>query len=132
MVGLASHHAQRHLCHRAPGDASYGKNIGICLNRYSAATKARITSGFAVAETSGWYCRRRRSHEAIKEYHSYIRGVACRNFETGGSPMRFIFGVFVGAALMLGSAYLHDTGVVRAGPKQPFVNWDIVIGMLGR
>ena len=31
--------------------------------------------------------------------------------------MRFIFGVFVGAALMLGSAYLHDIGVVRAGPK---------------
>ena len=31
--------------------------------------------------------------------------------------MRFIFGVFVGAALMLGSAYLHDTGVVKAGPQ---------------
>ena len=46
--------------------------------------------------------------------------------------MRFIVGVFVGAALMLGSAYLHDMGVVRAGPKQPFVNWDTVIGMLGR
>jgi hypothetical protein len=41
-------------------------------------------------------------------------------------------GVFVGAALMLGSAYLHDTGMVRAGPKQPFVNWDTVIGMWGR
>ncbi len=36
--------------------------------------------------------------------------------------MRFIFGVFVGAALMLGSAYLHDIGVVRAEPKQAFVN----------
>jgi hypothetical protein len=46
--------------------------------------------------------------------------------------MKFILGVFVGAALMLGSAYLHDTGVVRAGLKQPFVNWDTVIGMLGR
>ena len=46
--------------------------------------------------------------------------------------MRFILGVFVGAALMLGSAYLHDIGVVRAGPKQPFVNWDTVIGVLGR
>jgi len=46
--------------------------------------------------------------------------------------MRFIFGVFVGAALMLGSAFLHDKGVLRAGPKQPFVNWDTVIGMLGR
>jgi hypothetical protein len=46
--------------------------------------------------------------------------------------MRFILGVFVGAALMLGSAYLHDMGVVRAGPKQPFVNWDTVIGMLRR
>jgi hypothetical protein len=46
--------------------------------------------------------------------------------------MKFILGVFVGAALILGSAYVHDTGVVRAGPKQPFVNWDTVIGMLGR
>jgi len=45
--------------------------------------------------------------------------------------MKFIFGVFVGAALMLASAYLHDTGVINAGPKQPFVNWDTVIGMLG-
>ena len=46
--------------------------------------------------------------------------------------MKFILGVFVGAALMLGSAYLHDTGRLRAGPKQPFVNWDTVIGMLGK
>jgi hypothetical protein len=46
--------------------------------------------------------------------------------------MKFILGVFVGAALMLGSAYLHDTGVVRAGPAKPFVNWDTVVGMLGR
>ena len=46
--------------------------------------------------------------------------------------MRFILGVFVGAALMLGSAYLHDNGVVRAGPAKPFVNLDTVIGMLGR
>lgn len=46
--------------------------------------------------------------------------------------MRFILGVFVGAALMLGSAYLHDTGVVRVGPAKPFVNWDTVFGMIGR
>ncbi len=46
--------------------------------------------------------------------------------------MKFILGVFVGAALMLGSAYLHDTGVVKAGPEKPFVNWDTVAGMLGR
>jgi len=46
--------------------------------------------------------------------------------------MRFILGIFVGAALMLGSAYLHDTGVVHAGPAQPFVNWDTVFGMMGR
>jgi hypothetical protein len=45
-------------------------------------------------------------------------------FRSGGWTMRFIFGVFVGAALMLGSAYLHDVGVVRAGPTQAFVNWD--------
>jgi hypothetical protein len=46
--------------------------------------------------------------------------------------MRFIFGMFVGAALMLGSAYLHDTGRLRAGPPQAFVNWDVVVGMIGR
>jgi hypothetical protein len=44
--------------------------------------------------------------------------------------MRFILGVVCGAVLMLNSAYLHDTGVVRAGPAQPFVNWDTVIGMV--
>ncbi len=46
--------------------------------------------------------------------------------------MRFIFGIFVGAALMLGSAYLHDIEVLRAGPKQAFVNWGTVIGTLRR
>jgi hypothetical protein len=46
--------------------------------------------------------------------------------------MRFIFGIFVGAALMLGSAYLHDTGVLRVGPPQAFVNWDTVLGAIGR
>jgi len=58
--------------------------------------------------------------------------VCHRSLFWGESAMRFILGVFVGAALVLGSAYLHDIGVVRAGPKQPFVNWDTVIGMLGR
>jgi hypothetical protein len=46
--------------------------------------------------------------------------------------MKFILGVFVGAALMVASAYVHDTGMVKAGPQQPFVTWDTVIGMLGR
>jgi hypothetical protein len=46
--------------------------------------------------------------------------------------MKFLLGVIVGAGLMLGSAYLHDTRMVRAGPQQPFVNWDVVVGMLGR
>jgi len=45
--------------------------------------------------------------------------------------MRFILGVFVGAALMLGSAYLHDTGRMPIGPQQPFVNWGTLIGALG-
>ena len=44
--------------------------------------------------------------------------------------MRFILGVICGAVLMLGSAYVHDKGMVKAGPAQPFVNWDTVIGML--
>jgi hypothetical protein len=46
--------------------------------------------------------------------------------------MKFILGIFVGAGLMVASAYVHDIGMVRMGPKQPFVNWDTVIGMLGR
>jgi len=42
--------------------------------------------------------------------------------------MRFILGVIVGGLLTLGGAYLHDdTGVVRAGPPQPFVNWNTVM-----
>jgi hypothetical protein len=44
--------------------------------------------------------------------------------------MKFIFGMVCGAVLMLGSAYLHDTGMVRVGPSQALVNWDALIGML--
>jgi hypothetical protein len=44
--------------------------------------------------------------------------------------MKFILGMFCGAVVMLGSAYLHDAGMVRVGPTQPFVNWDALIGML--
>ena len=46
--------------------------------------------------------------------------------------MKFVLGMIVGALLMLGSAYLHDIGVMRVGPKKAFVNWDTVIGMLGK
>jgi hypothetical protein len=46
--------------------------------------------------------------------------------------MRFILGMIVGAALILGSAYVHDKNWVRFGPSQAFVNWDTVIGMMGR
>ncbi len=46
--------------------------------------------------------------------------------------MRFILGVIIGAALILGSAYLHDTGVVKVGPPQAFVNWHTVFSMLPR
>ena len=46
--------------------------------------------------------------------------------------MRFVLGMIVGAALMLGSAYLHDTGMVRVGPAKAFVNWDTVFALVGR
>ena len=46
--------------------------------------------------------------------------------------MRFLFGIIVGAALTLGSAYVHDTGMAHFGPQQPFVNWDAVFSMLPR
>jgi len=44
--------------------------------------------------------------------------------------MNFLFGMIVGCALMLGSAYLHDTGSVRFGPQGAFVNWDTVLSMI--
>jgi hypothetical protein len=55
----------------------------------------------------------------------------------GGPEMRFIQGIIVGALLMVGSAYLHDTGILQSsGDKTPpppaFVNWDTVLGMIGR
>ena len=50
--------------------------------------------------------------------------------------MRFVQGVIVGALLMLGSAYLHDTGMLQpsGGDKAPpaFVNWDTLLGTIGR
>ncbi len=46
--------------------------------------------------------------------------------------MRFIFGMIVGAAAILGAAYLHDTGRIKMGPPQAFVNWDAVSSLTGR
>jgi hypothetical protein len=49
--------------------------------------------------------------------------------------MRFIQGLIVGAVLMLGAAYLHDIGMLRSAegkPPPPFVNWDTLIGAIGR
>jgi hypothetical protein len=46
--------------------------------------------------------------------------------------MKFILGIIVGAGLMLGSAYLHDTGHIHVGPPKPFVNWDTVLQAIGR
>jgi len=47
--------------------------------------------------------------------------------------IRFIQGLVVGAVVMLGSAYLHDTGVLgtRDGKVPPaLVNWDTLLGMV--
>ena len=38
--------------------------------------------------------------------------------------MRFIFGIILGAALMVGAAYISDT--TRPSNAQPMVNWDVV------
>jgi hypothetical protein len=46
--------------------------------------------------------------------------------------MRFVFGMIVGAVVTLGSAYLHDTGRLRVGPPQAFVNWDTVFWLEDR
>ena len=42
--------------------------------------------------------------------------------------MRFLFGLIVGAVLIVALAWLHDTGTLRFGPEQAFVNWDVVMG----
>jgi hypothetical protein len=49
--------------------------------------------------------------------------------------MRFVQGIVVGALLILGAAYLHDTGMLGAPegkPPPPFVNWETLIGTFGR
>ncbi len=46
--------------------------------------------------------------------------------------IRFVQGLVVGALLMLGSAYLHDIGMLQRSEKAPppVVNWDTLTGML--
>jgi hypothetical protein len=46
--------------------------------------------------------------------------------------MRFLSGVAVGIILVVGFSYLHDTGRVKMGPPDPFVNWGTVMGILAR
>jgi len=51
--------------------------------------------------------------------------------------MRFILGAIVGAVLVVGAAYVHDTGMLRPitgqnAPPQPLVNWDQFIAMFAR
>ena len=50
--------------------------------------------------------------------------------------MRFIQGVIVGALLMVGSAYLHDTGTIKFSDAKetppPFVNWETLWGTMVR
>ena len=39
--------------------------------------------------------------------------------------MRFLFGIILGAALMVGGAYVSDSA--KSGPDaRPMVNWDVV------
>jgi hypothetical protein len=42
--------------------------------------------------------------------------------------MRFLFGIILGAALLAGVAYYHDTNLVGAPGQsaRPLVNWDVV------
>lgn len=46
--------------------------------------------------------------------------------------MRFILGMFTGAALLMATAYMHDTGTLRFGPDQSFVNWPQVQELASR
>jgi hypothetical protein len=41
--------------------------------------------------------------------------------------MRLLFGMIVGAALMLGVAYIHDLRLAASeASAKPLVNWDVV------
>jgi hypothetical protein len=42
--------------------------------------------------------------------------------------MRLLFGMIIGAALLMGVAYYHDTSLVGAPGQsaRPLVNWDVV------
>jgi hypothetical protein len=49
--------------------------------------------------------------------------------------MQFIYGAVVGAVVLLGAAYMHDTGMIGTTDGKtpaPYINWDTVIGLLGR
>jgi hypothetical protein len=50
--------------------------------------------------------------------------------------MRFVYGVIVGAALVIGGAYVRDNMALRNAAGQPapqlLANWDMVLGMFGR
>jgi hypothetical protein len=46
--------------------------------------------------------------------------------------MNFVWGVVVGIALVVGFSYAHDTGRVKVGPPDPFVNWGTVMSILSR
>jgi hypothetical protein len=114
-------------CHSRTCNASDGNNIGICLIRKPAAAKASVTIRLALVNA-------RAVGIAAAGVSIANIGVSCGLARTlkreTGHEISSRHGVW--PALMLGSAYPHDTGVVKAGPAQPFVNWDAVIGMLGR
>ena len=40
--------------------------------------------------------------------------------------MRLLFGIILGVALTVGSAYLADQSNGRAAEARPMVNWDVV------
>jgi hypothetical protein len=48
--------------------------------------------------------------------------------------MRFLQGMVVGAVLIIGAAYVYDTGMLREGekPTAPLVNWNTLVGLIAR
>lgn len=45
---------------------------------------------------------------------------------------RFLVGIVFDAVLVIGGAYVRDTGMIRsAPPPQTLVNWDLVFQALG-
>jgi hypothetical protein len=67
-------------------------------------------------------CAAGRRYVFVMEWHSVRRKTPGRT--AGEFEMRFILGLIIGIALVIGGAYVHDN--TEAGAGKPLVYWDNV------